>query len=62
MPAEQALVDQLRIIALRGIEHHFDDALNIAVAGGKPPGVHAEPARERGSHFVLIEDLALDFA
>src|SRR5581483_9659639 len=45
-----------------GVEHHFDDALDVPVGGGQSADVHPQAARDRGTHLLAVEDFALDFA
>ena len=62
VPSEQPFGAQRLGIALGRIEHHLDDAFDIAVAGNQSGNVHAEAAGNRGAHLLAIEMLALDLA
>ena len=50
------------LIVLRGVEHHLDDALDIAIGGRQGADVHAEAARDRGADLLAIEHFAFDLA
>lgn len=62
VPAEQPLVGQRRVEVPRGVEHHLDDALDVAIDRRECGCLHAEPAGERGSHLPGVQALALDLA
>ena len=47
---------------LGGIQHHFDDAFNIAIDGCQGADVHAEAPCNRGANQIPVKDLALDLA
>ena len=61
-PAEQPVGSQWLLKVLRGIEHHFNHPLDIAVCGHCSGNLHPEPPGDRGAHPVGFEDLAFDFA
>ena len=62
MPAEQAFLGERLVVFLGGVEHHLDDALDIAVGGREGADIHAEAAGDRGAHLILVEDFAFDLA
>ena len=62
MPAEQPFLGERRRKVLGRVEHHFDDAFDVAIRGGEGPDIHAEAAGDGGSHLILVEQLAFDFA
>jgi hypothetical protein len=62
VPVEQALLRNLGVIVPGGVEHHLDDALDVAVDGSECAGVETEPASERGPHLLGVQALALDLA
>jgi hypothetical protein len=49
-------------IGPRCVEHHFDDAFNIAVCGLEGADIDAEAARNGGSDLFGIQMLSLNFA
>ena len=49
-------------ILLGRVEHHLDDAFDIAVGGRQRADVHAQPAGDRGAHLIRVEDLTFDLA
>ena len=62
MPAEQSLVGQRLREALRRIEHHLDDALDLAIGCHAAGHLDAQPPGDGGTHLVAIEVLAFDLA
>ena len=46
----------------RGVEHHFDDALDIAVRRLEAADVHAQPPGDRRADLFGVELLAFDLA
>ena len=62
MPCEQPFGRERLVIVARGVEHHFDDALDVAVRGLEGADVHAEPPRNRGADLFGVELFAFDFA
>ena len=62
MPAEQPLVRQRLVIAARGVEHHLDDAFDVAVRGLEAADVEAQTPRHRRADLFGIELLTFDFA
>ena len=46
----------------RGVQHHFNDAFDVAVRRLKAAYIHPEAARDRGAHLAGIQPFALDFA
>ena len=44
------------------VEHHLDDALDIAVSGRQRADIHPQPAGDRRAHLVAVELLAFDLA
>ena len=62
MPGEQPLGRERLVVVARGVEHHFDDALDVAVRGLEGADVHAETAGDRGADLFGVELLAFDLA
>lgn len=62
MPAEEPVGAKRCGEALRGVQHHLDHALDIAVSGLGAARIQAEPPRNRRAHLIGIEVLALDLA
>ncbi|MDR6954772.1 hypothetical protein J2X65_004148 [Ancylobacter sp. 3268] len=62
MPAEQPLRGQWLLIVLRGIEHHFHDAFDMAIGGDQAGNIHAEAAGDRGTDLFPVKHLAFDLA
>ena len=62
VPAEQPLLGQRLGVVLRGVEHHLDDALNVAVRRRQRADIHAETPGDGGAHLIPVEDFALDLA
>ena len=62
MPGAQALVRERRGVALRGVERHLHNAVDVAVGGDQAADVEAQAARDGGAHLVLVQLLALDVA
>ena len=62
MPGEQPLIGQGRRIILGRVEHHLDDAFDVAIGRHKPSDVRAEMTREGRAHLFLVEQLAFDLA
>ena len=61
MPVEQPATRQ-GDVALRRIEHHLDDTLDIAIRWQKPADFDSEPTGDRRAHLVPIKLLAFDIA
>ncbi|WP_316213690.1 hypothetical protein [Bradyrhizobium sp. SZCCHNR2034] len=47
MPAEEPLCRELGFEFLGGVEHHLDNALDVAISRRQGTRVYAEPTRER---------------
>ena len=47
VPSEQPLVREWLVVVLSSIQHHFDDAFDIAVGGGDCACVDPQTARDR---------------
>ena len=62
MPVEQASRGQWLLVVLGRIQHHFDDALDVAVCRRQPADFDSEPACDRGTHLVPVELFPLDLA
>ena len=62
VPSEQALGRERRIVFFRSVKDHFDDALDVAVGRSECADIHAETARKRRAHLILVEDFAFDLA
>ena len=62
MPREQPLGGERLVVVARGVEHHFDDAFDVAVGGLERADIHAEAAGDRGADLFGVEFLAFDFA
>jgi hypothetical protein len=52
MPVQQAILAQGFGEVLGGVEHHFDDPLDIAFSGDRAAGIHAKAARDGRAHLV----------
>ena len=62
MPTEQPFLSQRIGKMLRGIQHHFHHAFNIAISGDCARDVDAQPPRNRRAHLIGIQNLALNLA
>ena len=62
VPREKPLFGQGLQVAARRVEHHFDNALDIAIGGNQPADVHAEPPGDRRADLIGRELLSLDLA
>lgn len=62
MPAEQPLRGERAVVALRGVEHHLDHAVDVPVGGLQPPHVQPEPAGHRRADLIRVEQLTLNLA
>ena len=62
MPPEQPLRRQRLAVALCRVEHHLDDALDMAVGRLQPADVDAKLARDRRADLIGIQPVALDLA
>jgi hypothetical protein len=62
MPAEQSFGGQWLVVVARGIEHHLDDAFDVAVCGLQRADIHAEPPGDGRAHLPGVEILPLDLA
>src|SRR5688572_6553329 len=47
---------------LGGIQHHFDNAVDVTIRGDQAGDIHTEAPRDRGAHLVGVQALAFDFA
>ena len=47
VPVKQPFIGQGFVEFFRGVEHHFDNALNIPVSRHEPGDVHAQPSGYR---------------
>jgi hypothetical protein len=61
MPSEEPFVGEGLVVMAGGVEHHFDDAFDVAVGGLEYSGIHAEPPGDRGPDLRGVEFLALYF-
>ncbi|MNV60822.1 hypothetical protein D3C71_1532990 [compost metagenome] len=62
VPGEQPVCGQRDSKVLRGVEHHFDDALDVAIRFDQPDNIHAQAAGDGGTHLLSIQHLALNLA
>ena len=62
MPPEQPIRRERLVVAPRGVEHHFDNAVHAAVHDVDTGHVHAETAGEGRADLFLLELLAFDGA
>src|SRR3546814_3785328 len=49
-------------IVLRGVQHHFHDALDVAICFDQTADVHAETAGDGGAHLLPVQYLAFNLA
>src|ERR1700722_4920292 len=61
MPSEEPFVGEGPVVMACGVEHHFDDAFDVAVCGLEGSDIHAEPPGDRGPDLGGVEFLSLDF-
>jgi hypothetical protein len=47
---------------LGSVQHHLNHAFDVAVGGRQACNFHPEAARNRGSDFLLVQDVAFDLA
>ena len=62
MPCEQPLGGERLVVMARGVEHHLDDALDVAVCRLEGADVHAEAAGDGGADLFGVELFAFDLA
>ena len=62
MPRRQPVRGQRLRELLGRVEQHLDDPVDVAIAWDQSGDVHPQPARERGTHLGVVENLALDLA
>lgn len=62
MPRKQPLLRERLVIVTRGVEHHFNNAFDLAVHCVNAADVHTEAARDRRTHLDRLELFALDLA
>ena len=62
MPAEQPFLRQGFLVFLGGVEHHLDNAVNMAVGGRQCPDIESESAGEGRAYLIDVEDFAFDLA
>ena len=62
MPAKQPLGRQRLGIVLRGVQHHFDDAFDVAIGFDQTADIHAQAAGNGGANLLPVEQFALDLA
>jgi hypothetical protein len=62
MPGEQPLGGERLVVVPRGVQHHFNDAFDVAVRCLNTPDIHTEAARDGGSYVAGVQLFALDFA
>src|SRR5438132_1247858 len=62
MPTKQSLFREFVLKSLRGVEHHLDDAFDVAVGGRQGRGLDPQATGNRGPDLVLVQDFAFDFA
>lgn len=62
VPSEQTLGRQRLRAARSCVEHHLDDALDIAVSRCHSAAVHAEPPRDPLPDILAIEFFTLNFS
>ena len=55
MPGEQPLLGERLVEFLRGVEHHFDDAFDIAAGLGQAGDIESEPAGDRRADLVGVQ-------
>src|SRR2546425_3127628 len=62
MPRKEPFEGERLVIVASSVEHHFNDAVDIAVCGLECADIHTEAARNRGPNLFSIQLLSLDFA
>ncbi|MNE48976.1 hypothetical protein D3C80_1434680 [compost metagenome] len=62
VPPEQPLRGQRLSKVLRSVEHHFNDAFDVAIRFDQPADIHAQAAGDRRTHLLPIQHLTLDLA
>lgn len=62
MPVEQTLAGQGLLVALGGVQHHLDHALDVAVGRRQSSDVYAQATGDGGADLVLVQDFAFDLA
>src|SRR5579864_244225 len=62
MPRKEPRGCKRLVIVARGVEHHFDDAFDMAVCGLESAYIHAEAPGNRGSDLFRIQLFPLDLA
>jgi hypothetical protein len=60
VPREQPFGGKRLVIVARRVEHHFDDAFDVAVSRLECTDVHPQAARYRGPHLFCVKLLALN--
>ena len=62
MPCKEALFREGLVKVLAGIQHHFDNTLDVSICGNRPRNVHAQPPGNGRTHLIRVQVLAFDFA
>src|SRR5262252_10737881 len=62
MPRKKPFGGEWLVIVARGVEHHFNDALDVAICGLKCADIHAKAAGNRGPDLFSVQLLSLDLA
>jgi hypothetical protein len=62
MPRKEPFGCERLVIVPGGVQHHFNDALDVPVRLLESANVHAEAARNRGSHLFRVKLFPLDLA
>jgi hypothetical protein len=60
MPRKEPFGCERLVIVAGSVEHHFNDALDIAVDGSECTNIHAEAAGNRGSDLFSVKLFPLD--
>ena len=62
VPGEESVGGERLVVVARRVQHHLDDAFDVAVRGHNAPDIHPEAARDGGAHLLSVQRLAFDLA
>jgi len=62
MPRKEPFDSERQVIVARGVEHHFNDAFDMAVCRLECANIHAEAPGNRGSDLFRVQLFPLDLA
>src|SRR5437016_11221190 len=61
MPAEYPFGGERCAVILRGVQHHFDHAFDVAISRRQSADVHTKTSGDRGPYLISVQNLAFNF-